>query len=144
GLPLREGDARRRGRVLQVLRPRGTWRAGVPVRRSREGGGGVGGVPRARRGRSRRARAAPSVRRVGAAERSTAPRTRGVNHVRAPLSIPVERLRAAWLERQGLGSAPAKDSLDAVRRGGWLHTAGGGGPYLSVRARLARFRREDL
>jgi hypothetical protein len=33
--------------------------------------------------------------------------------------------------------------LDVVERTGWMHSAGGTGPYLSLEARLPELRRQD-
>ena len=55
------------------------------------------------------------------------------------------RLRAWWFDRQGLTRrAQAQTVVDAVRRAGWLSTAGSIGVYLSLRARAPGISREAV
>lgn len=51
--------------------------------------------------------------------------------------------RDEWFSRQLLSGSPGSIA-DVVSRAGWIHTAGGTGPYLSLRARLAQLRRQDV
>jgi hypothetical protein len=43
-----------------------------------------------------------------------------------------------WLERHLLPPRPGVSIADVVTRGGWIPSAGGTGPYLSIRARAAK------
>lgn len=57
----------------------------------------------------------------------------------------LERLRAWWFRRQGLGSRNTpKDFVECLHRAGWLVTAGSTGVYLSMRARLPGISRETI
>lgn len=47
------------------------------------------------------------------------------------------------MQRQKL-PGKATSVVDALRSGGWVHTAGGTGAYVAMHARLARFKRIDL
>lgn len=54
-----------------------------------------------------------------------------------------EELRRIWAARQLLATAAASP-LDVARRGGWIHSAGGAGPYLAMWARGAITTRKEL
>jgi hypothetical protein len=55
------------------------------------------------------------------------------------------RVRAWWLQRQGLTSAtPPKTILACLRRAGWIPTAGSAGIYLAIRARMPAVSREAI
>ncbi|MEA2336718.1 MAG: hypothetical protein QOE82_725, partial [Thermoanaerobaculia bacterium] len=49
-----------------------------------------------------------------------------------------------WLERQLLPPRPGVSIADVVTRGGWIPSAGGTGPYLSIRARIPNVSRQDI
>ncbi|MEA2238950.1 MAG: hypothetical protein QOC81_3674 [Thermoanaerobaculia bacterium] len=49
-----------------------------------------------------------------------------------------------WMERQLLPPRPGVSIEDVVTRGGWIPSAGGTGPYLSLRARVPRINRQDV
>ena len=51
--------------------------------------------------------------------------------------------RDQWLARQFLPRA-GRSIADVVARAGWMHTAGGTGPYLAFRARLPELDRQDV
>ena len=56
-----------------------------------------------------------------------------------------ERLRAWWLNRQGLIARSSPKTIDAcVRQSGWMVTAGSTGVYLSIRARMPGVSREAV
>src|SRR6266513_294080 len=52
--------------------------------------------------------------------------------------------RGEWLARQLLPPASALSIHDVVARAGWLHTAGGTGPYLSLLARIPGLKRQQV
>ena len=52
--------------------------------------------------------------------------------------------RDEWLRRQLLPPKRGASIVDVIRRAGWIVTAGGTGPYLSLRARIPKFHRRDL
>lgn len=52
-------------------------------------------------------------------------------------------LRNRWVTRQALDGS-ARSPAEVVRRGGWLPSAGGAGPYLAVRARIGAANRSDV
>ncbi len=56
-----------------------------------------------------------------------------------------ERLRAWWLNRQGLSTRSSPKTIEAcVRQSGWMVTAGSAGVYLSIRARMPGVSREAV
>ncbi len=62
----------------------------------------------------------------------------------AALSISLQRARAHWHQRQGLGE-PLEGALeDIVSQSGWVRTLGGADVYLAVRARALGMKRSDL
>lgn len=62
----------------------------------------------------------------------------------AALSISLERARAHWYQRQGLGGAGSGALEDIVAQSGWVRTLGGADVYLAVRARAPGMRANEL
>jgi hypothetical protein len=52
--------------------------------------------------------------------------------------------RDEWLARQLLPPERGVTIADVIRRAGWMHTAGGTGPYLSLRARIPKLPRRAV
>jgi hypothetical protein len=52
------------------------------------------------------------------------------------------RLTAWWFEQQGLDNPSKKSAASVLSASGWVHTAGGQGPYLSLFARVGLGRAE--
>jgi hypothetical protein len=52
--------------------------------------------------------------------------------------------RDEWLARQLLPPERGVTIADVIRRAGWMHSAGGTGAYLSLRARIPKLRRRDV
>jgi hypothetical protein len=52
--------------------------------------------------------------------------------------------RGRWAQGQGLCERQVMTPEDCLRRFGWMVVCGGCGPYVSMYARIAGFRREDL
>jgi hypothetical protein len=55
--------------------------------------------------------------------------------IKAALTLTWRQARAIWWQRQGLGATRYTAPGSALAAGGWLHTAGGSGPYLAMLAR---------
>jgi winged helix DNA-binding protein len=49
-----------------------------------------------------------------------------------------------WLARQLLPPRDGASIADVLRSAGWIHTAGGTGPYLSLKARIPKLTRQDV
>ena len=56
--------------------------------------------------------------------------------VSVALSVPLERARAHWWQKQGLGAPVARRIDEVIDQTGWLRTLGGVEVYIAARARL--------
>jgi DNA-binding transcriptional ArsR family regulator len=62
----------------------------------------------------------------------------------AEAKISLQVARNCWLAAQGLDRIGKDGVVAIVRSGGWMYSAGGGGTYIALHARLPRLRREEI